>query len=83
MQELKKIQEEHHQRATQLQEAIRDLDNRIQAIQYDYIGSQGKIRAKELEIAVLHQLATQLQRRGVGYLENEDKNNGITIVPYE
>ena len=67
------IQQEHHQRATQLQQAIHERDNRIQAIQYENVGLQGKIRVKDQQIAAL-------QRRYVGYLANEEKNNGITII---
>ena len=35
--------------------------------------SQGEIRARDQQIATL-------QRRYVGYLESEDKNNGISII---
>ena len=61
-----KIQEEH-------QLAITYRDYQIQVIQYENVGLQGKIRAKDQQIAAL-------QRRYVGYLANEDKNNGITII---
>ena len=37
------------------------------------MGLQGELRAKDQEIAAL-------QRRYVGYLANEDKKNGITII---
>ena len=70
---LEGIQQEHHQRAAQFQQAIHERDNRIQAIQYENVGLQGKIRVKDQQIAAL-------QRRYVGYLANEDKNNGITII---
>ena len=45
----------------------------MQVIHYENIGLQGKIRAKDQHIATL-------QRRYVGYLSNEDKNNGISII---
>ena len=60
---IKGIQQEHHQRATQLQPAIHERDNRIQAIQHENVGLQGKIRAKDQQIATL-------QRRYVGSLAN-------------
>ena len=37
------------------------------------VGLQGKIRAKDRQIATL-------QRRYVGYLSDEDKNDGISII---
>ena len=38
------IQREHQQQVTQLQQAITDGNNQIQAIQYENIGPQGEIR---------------------------------------
>ena len=46
-----------------------DLKNR----EYENVGLQGEIRAKDQQIAAL-------QRRYVGYLSDEDKNNGISII---
>ena len=60
------LQEEH-------QQAVQEQDNRIQAIEYESVGLQSKILAKDQQIAAL-------QWRNVGYLVNEDKNNGITII---
>ena len=56
-----------------LNDGLQELDNRIQPIQYEKVGSQGEIRANDQQIATL-------QRRYVGYLSNEDKNNGISII---
>ena len=56
-----------------MHQTIQEQDNRIQAIQYEKVGLQGKIRAKDQQIATL-------QRRYVGYLSDEDKNNGISII---
>ena len=67
------IQEEHHQQTTQLQQATTNHVYKIQAIRYENVSLQGKIGAKDQEIAVL-------QRRDVGYFANEDKNNGMTIT---
>ena len=52
---------------------LQDRDNEIQAIQYESVGLQGQIRAKDQQIATL-------ERRYVGYLSDEDKNNGISII---
>ena len=46
-----------------------DLKNR----EYENVGLQGEIRVKDQQIAAL-------QRRYVGYLSDEDKNNGISII---
>ena len=46
-----------------------DLKNR----KYENVGLKGEIRAKDQQIAAL-------QRRYVGYLSDEDKNNGISII---
>ena len=56
-----------------LNEDLQKRENRTQAIQYENVGLQGKIRAKDQQIATL-------QRRYVGYLSKEDKNNGISII---
>ena len=36
--------EEHHHRTTELQQGVEDRDNRIQTIQHENVGLQGKIR---------------------------------------
>ena len=46
-----------------------DLKNR----EYENVGLQGGIRAKDQQIAAL-------QKRYVGYLSDEDKNNRISII---
>ena len=46
-----------------------DLTNR----EYENVGLQGGIRAKDQQIAAL-------QKRYVGYLSDEDKNNRISII---
>ena len=56
-----------------MRQTIQGQDNSKQAIQYENVGLQGEIRAKDQHIAAL-------QRRYVGYLSNEDKNNGINII---
>ena len=56
-----------------LNDDLENRDNQMQAIQYEDVGLQGEIRAKNQQIATL-------QRRYVGYLTDEDKNNGISII---
>ena len=46
-----------------------DLKNR----EYKNVGLQGGIRAKDQQIAAL-------QRRYIGYLSDEDMNNGVSII---
>ena len=41
--------------------------------EYENVGLQDEIRAKDQQIATL-------QRRYAGYLSDEDKNNGISII---
>ena len=52
---------------------LQDRDYQIQAIQYDSVGLQRKIRAKRQQMAAL-------QRRYVCYLSDEDKNIGASII---
>ena len=42
--------EEHYRRTTQLEQAVQDRDNRIQATEHENVGLQGKIRAKDQHI---------------------------------
>ena len=70
---IKEIQGEHNQQTRQLHQTIQEQDNRIQAIQYNKAGLQGEVRAKDQQIAAL-------QRRYVGYLPDEYKNNGISTI---
>ena len=66
--------EEDHQEAIKEKDTVLPHgDNQIQTIQYENVGLQGKIRAKNQQIAAL-------QERYVGHLSNEDKNNVISII---
>ena len=56
-----------------MQQATANHVYKIQAIRYENVSLQGKIGAKDQEIATL-------QRRHVGYFANEDKNHGMTIT---
>ena len=53
--------------------AIALLSDDIKNCEYEKVGLRGKIRAKDQQIAAL-------QRRYVGYLSDEDKNNGMSII---
>ena len=68
---------EHQQAITGIQTerhlAITYRENLIQTIRHENVGLRGETRAKYQEIAAL-------QRHYMGYLTNEDKNNGITII---
>ena len=58
---IKEIQREHNQQTIQLQKTIQEQEKKMQAIQYENVGLQGEIRAKDQQIAAL-------QRRYVGHL---------------
>ena len=49
------------------------LNDDLKNHEHENVGLQGKIRAEDQQIAVL-------QRRYVGCLSEEDKNNGISII---
>ena len=49
------------------------LNDELENREYENIGLQGEIRAKGQQIATL-------QRRYVGYLSDEEKNNAISII---
>ena len=77
---IKEIQKKHRQAIEEkdvavglLADDLQDRDNQIQAIHYENVGLQGKIREKDQHIDVL-------KRDYVGYLSDKDKNNGISII---
>ena len=70
---MEKIQEEHQQAIEEKDAAIALLNDDLKNRQYENVSLQGQIRAKDQQIAAL-------QRRYVGYLPNEDKSNGISII---
>ena len=49
------------------------LNDDLKNSEYENVGLQGKTRAKDQQIATL-------QKHCVGYLSDEDKNNGISII---
>ena len=65
---------EAHQQAIEEKDAgIALLNDDLQNREQESVGLQGEIREKDQQIAVLH-------RRYVGYLSDEDKNNGMSII---
>ena len=77
---MEKIQVKHQKAIEQkdaalslLSDDLQDRENQIQPTQCENVGLLGEIRAKNQQIAAL-------QRRYVGHLSNEDKNNSISIT---
>ena len=67
------IQEKHQQAIEEKDPVIALLHDDLKSREYQNVGSQGKIRVKDQQIAAL-------QRRYVGYLLDENKTNGISII---
>ena len=70
---VEEIQKKHQQAIEEKHAAIALLNDDLKNQEYENVGLQGEIRAKDQQIAAL-------QRRYVGYLSDEDKNNGISII---
>ena len=70
---IEEIQEKHRQAIEEKDATISLFNDDLQKREYENVGSQGEIREKDQHIAVL-------QKRYVGYLSDEDKNNGISII---
>ena len=70
---IERIQEKHRRVVEEKDATIELLNDDLKNREYENVGLQGKIRAKDQQIAAL-------QRRYVGYLSDEDKNNGISII---
>ena len=70
---IEEIQEMHQQAIKEKNAAIALLNYDLKNCEYENLGVQGEIRAKNRQMAAL-------QRGYVGYLSNEDKNNGINII---
>ena len=67
------IRGKHQQAIKEKDETIALLNDDLKNRQYEIVGLQGEIRAKDQQI-------TAFQKRYVGYLSDEDKNNGISII---
>ena len=70
---MENIQEEYQQVIEEEDAAIALLNDDLKNSEYDNVGLQGEIRPMDQQRAAL-------QRRYVGYLSDEDKNNGINII---
>ena len=70
---IEEIQEKHQQATEEKDATTVLLDDDLKNREYDNGGLQGEIRAKDEQVAAL-------QRRYVGYLSDEDKSNGISII---
>ena len=70
---IEEIQEKHRQAIEKKDATIALLNDDLQNREYENVGLPGEIRVKDQQIA-------DLQRRYVGYLSDEDKNNGISII---
>ena len=67
------MQEKHQQAIEEKDAAVALLNNDLKNREYENVGLQGEIRAKDQQIATLH-------RHYVGYLSDDDKNCGISII---
>ena len=70
---IEEIQEKHQQAIKEKDAVIALLNDDLKNREYENVGLQGQIRANDQQIAAL-------QKRYVGYLSDEDKNNGISII---
>ena len=68
-----KMQEDH-------QQAITDRDNRIQAIELENVGLQGKIRVKDQQIEASQNKIAELVERYVDHCRSPSKDNIVIIV---
>ena len=73
IQALEFMNEAHQQAIEEKDAAITLLNDNLQNREYENVSLQGEIRAKDQQIAVL-------KRSYVGYLFDEDKSNGISII---
>ena len=67
------MKEDHQQAIKGKDGTIALLNDNLKNCEYENVGVQGEIRAKDQQRAAL-------QRRYIGYLSDEDKNNAISII---
>ena len=72
--------EEQQQALTARDQAITERDTRIQKVQYENVGLQGEIRAKDLQIDRCETRITELRKRRVDHTRDPGKDNIIIIV---
>ena len=70
---IEEIQVKHQKAIEEKDAAIALLSDDLKNRGYENVGLQGEIKANDQQI-------TALQKRYVGYLSGEDKNNGISII---
>ena len=70
---IEEIQKKHQQAIEERDATLSLLDDDLKNCKYENVGLQDELKAKDQQIAAL-------QRRYVGYLSDEDKNNGISII---
>ena len=70
---IEEIQEKHRKAIEEKYAAIALLNNNLKNREYENIGLLGQVRGKDQQIAAF-------QRRYVGHLLGEDKNNCISII---
>ena len=67
------MNEKHRQAIEEKDATIALLNDDLKNREYENVGLEGEIRAKDQQIVAL-------QRRYLGYLSDEYKNNGIRII---
>ena len=67
------MNEKHRQAIEEKDATIELLNDDLKNREYENVGLEGEIRAKDQQIVAL-------QRRYLGYLSDEYKNNGIRII---
>ena len=70
---IEEIQEKHRQAIEEKDATTALLNDDLKNREYESVGLQGEVRAKDQQIAAL-------QRRYIGFLSDEDKNNEISII---
>ena len=70
---IEEIQEKHRQAIEEKDATTALLNDDLKNREYESVGLQGEVRAEDQQIAAL-------QRRYIGFLSDEDKNNGISII---
>ena len=70
---IEEIQGQHQQAIEEKDATFALLNDDLKNCEYENVGLQGEIRGKDQQIAAL-------QRRYIGYLSDEDKSNGISII---
>ena len=70
---IEEIEGKHQQAIKEKDATIALLNDDLKNREYEIVGLQGEIKAKDQQITIL-------QKCYVSYLSDEDKNNGISII---